>query len=83
MSEFLNSISGPLDKKACVYFFVLTVLFFFILVFVFVAEVFVILKDFKNLTRSNFIGGIVMLINIFILYFVNRLLYTMCNKSLD
>lgn len=80
--DFLNYISGPLDKNACIYFFVLTVLFFVVLVFAFVSELIILIKDYKKLTRENFIGGIFMLFNIYLAYFVNRLLYTMCNKSL-
>ena len=82
MSDFLSSVSGPLDKQACVYFFALTMFFFVILVITFFAEMFVIFTNFKNLTRANIVGGIFMLFNIFIAYFANRLLYTMCNKSL-
>ena len=82
MSDFINSISGPLDKQACVYFFFWTILFFVILIVAFVAELFVLFRDFKHLSRVNILGGILMLFNIFLAYFINRLLYTMCNKSL-
>ena len=82
MSDFINSVSGPLDKQACVYFFFWTMLFFVILIFAFLAEMFVLFRDFKHLTRGNIIGGLLLLFNIFLAYFVNRLLYTMCNKAL-
>lgn len=82
MAELLNSITGPLDKRACLYFFVTTMFFFVILVITFLAEMFVLVRDFKSLTRTNIIAGIFMLFNIFMAYFINRLLYTMCNKSL-
>ena len=82
MADFLSSVSGPLDKNACVYFFAWTMFFFVILVIAFIAEIFVLFRDFKSLSRMNIIGGIFMLFNIFLAYFVNRLLYTMCNKSL-
>jgi hypothetical protein len=79
--EFAD-IYGPLDKKACIYFSVLTIFFFVILVVAFIAQMFVLLKDFKHLTIFNIVGGIFMLFNIFIAYFVNRLLYNMCIRSL-
>jgi len=82
MSDFINSISGPLDKQSCIYFFAWTMLFFVILIFAFIAEMFILFRDFKHLTRMNIISGMLMLFNIFLAYFVNRLLYTMCNKSL-
>ena len=78
----LSFIYGPLDKNSCVYFLILTVLFFITLVFVFFGEVFFLIKNRKNITFSNISRGILILFNIFIAYFVNRLFYTMCNKSL-
>ena len=77
-----SSIYGPLDKQACVYFMFLTVVFFIILVLTLLSEVFFLIKNYKNITRGNIVTGILMLINIFIVYFVNRLLYNMCVKSL-
>jgi uncharacterized membrane protein YbhN (UPF0104 family) len=82
MSDFITSVTGPLDKQACIYFFAWTMLFFVILVVTFIAEIFILFKDFKHLTRQNVISGILILFNVFLAYFVNRLLYTMCNKSL-
>jgi len=81
MADF-SAVYGPLDKSSCVYFFAWTMFFFILLVIAFFAELYVLLTDFKRLTRGNIIGGIVMFFNIFLAYFVNRLLYTMCNKSL-
>jgi len=83
MSDFINKISGSLDKNACNYFFFLTIFFFIILVVSFIAEIFILLRNFKHVTFSNIFHGIFMLFNIFVAYFVNRLLYTMCTKSLD
>jgi hypothetical protein len=77
-----SSIYAPLDKEACLYFMFLTVVFFIILVFTLLSEVFFLIKNYKNITRGNIVTGILTLINIFIVYFVNRLLYNMCIKSL-
>ena len=82
MSDFINFISGPLDKQSCLYFFACTMLFFIILVLAFFAEIFIVFKNFKNINRMHIINAILMLFNIFVAYFVNRLLYTMCTKSL-
>jgi len=82
MADFITSVTGPLDKQACIYFFAMTMLFFVILVVTFVAEMFILFKNFNHITRMNIISGLLILFNIFIAYFVNRLLYTMCNKSL-
>jgi hypothetical protein len=77
-----SSIYGPLDKQACVYFMFLTVVFFIILVLTLLSEVFFLIKNYKNIKRENIVTGILMLINIFVVYFVNRLLYNMCVNSL-
>jgi hypothetical protein len=34
------------------------------------------------LTFSNITGGVYMMFTLFMAYFVNRLMYTICNKSL-
>ena len=76
------SIYGPLDKQACVYFSAVAIFFFILLVFGLIAELFYLLKNYKKLDTRHFINGIVVLFNIFIAYFVNRLLYNMCSRSL-
>ena len=81
MADF-SSIYGPLDKKACIYFSALTIVFFVILVIALISELYILVTNYKSLTRSSIITGIVMLFNIFLAYFVNRLLYNMCNRSL-
>jgi hypothetical protein len=83
MSNLLSLITGPLDKKACVYFFIATIFFFVVLVIVFCANIFVLIKNRKSLSFSNIAGAIYMIFMLFIAYFVNRLMYTMCNKSFE
>jgi hypothetical protein len=41
-----------------------------------------IIKRYKELDFRVFTSGVLLLFNSFIAYFVNRLLYTMCTKSL-
>ena len=82
MTEFMTKYFGPLDKSSCIYFLFLTMLFFAILIFTIIAEIIFVFKNFKNLNFRVVSSGIMLLFNIFIAYFVNRLLYTMCSKSL-
>ena len=82
MSNILSMIYGPLDKGSCVYFLVLTVFFFVSLVLGLIGHLIFIIRERKQLKFSNIVGGLYMLFNIFIAYFMNRLLYTICNKSL-
>ena len=78
----MNKFFGPLNKEYCSYFLILSMFFFAILVVAFFMDLFWIYKNFKSFNIRMFTGGVLMLINIFIVYFVNRLLYTMCSKSL-
>jgi uncharacterized membrane protein len=81
--NFLDRVAGPLDKNSCTYFLITTLLFFFILILTLVGEVVYTLLNFKKINKNNFIQGVLILFNIFLAYFVNRLLLTMCRKSLD
>jgi hypothetical protein len=82
MSDFMQTYFGPLDKQSCVYFLFLAMIFFAILIFTIIAEALFIIKRYKELDFRVFTSGVLLLFNSFIAYFVNRLLYTMCTKSL-
>jgi len=82
MSDILSTYFGPLDKQSCVYFLLLTMIFFAILIFTIIGEIMFLIRDFKELNFRVFTSGVLLLFNSFIAYFVNRLLYTMCSKSL-
>ena len=82
MSDLMTLIYGPLDKSACIYFLIISVLFFISLVLLLGTEIIYIVKNFGKLNFRTVSSGIIILFNIFIAYFVNRLLYTMCNRSL-
>ena len=82
MLEIFAPFFAPLTKDSCIYFLILSIFFFVILVFTLFADLFFIIKNFKVLNIRFFQGGILILFNVFIAYFVNRLLYTMCARSL-
>ena len=46
MSNFMNTFFGPLDKGACVYFFIISVLFFISLIVILGTEILYIIKNF-------------------------------------
>jgi hypothetical protein len=82
MSDLFSNYFGPLDKSSCVYFLLISGIFFVLLVIAIVADVYWIVKNYKQFNLRILTGGVAMLFNLFLAYFVNRLLYTMCNKSL-
>lgn len=82
MSNFMSTYFGPLDKDSCVYFLIMTMIFFVGLVIIFFNEVYFVIRNFNKLNSRIVTSGILVLFNIFLAYFINRLLYTMCIKSL-
>ena len=82
MANFFTNFFSPLDKSACVYFLIISVMFFIVLLLVLGSELIFVFKNFNRLNFRIFSNGLLILFNIFVAYFVNRLLYTMCYKSL-
>jgi hypothetical protein len=78
----MSNYFGPLDKNSCVYFLVISLIFFILLVIAIFTQLFWVFNNYKQLNFKILTGGLVMVFNIFLAYFVNRLLYTMCTKSL-
>ena len=76
------SIYGPLDKQSCIYFFVLTILFFITFIIIIISGLIFSIKNYKNINKIYIFRGILLLFNAFMAYFVNRLLYNMCIRSL-
>lgn len=72
----------PLDKKYCIYFYYLSVISYFLFIFIIIGLVFKIFFHSKKTDSYIFINSISMLISTFLTYFVNRLMYSMCVKSL-
>lgn len=83
MSSFVSKYFGPLNKNSCVYFLIISGIFFVLLIVAIFTQLLWVIKNYKQLNLKIFSGAVVMLFNIFLAYFVNRLLYTMCTKSLD
>ena len=78
----MTTYFGPLDKQSCIYFLFLSMIFFAILIFTIISEALFLIRRYKELDFRVFTSGVLLLFNVFIAYFVNRLLYTMCSKSL-
>jgi hypothetical protein len=77
----MNTLFGPLGKEWCLY-------YFFVLVFVFLAYLFVILGclmhvfNLKKITFSSVFMALLPIVTYAILYFQSRLIYSMCVGSL-
>ena len=82
MSEFLSQFFGPLNEGSCVYFLTISIIFFVGLIIVVLNEIYFIVTNFRRINLRMLSSGIIIMFNIFLAYFVNRLLYSMCTKSL-
>ncbi len=82
MSNLMSMFFGPLDKSSCVYFLIICGIFFISLVMVLASELMFMVMHFNKLNFRVISNGVLILFNVFLAYFVNRLLYTMCTKSL-
>lgn len=82
MDSLMSNYFGPLDKGACVYFLIISVIFFIALILVSISEILFLIQNFKRVNFRMVMNGVIILFNIFLAYFVNRLLNTMCTRSL-
>ena len=78
----MSTYFGPLGPNACIYFMILTVISFILLVIALISDVFYIFKHYKTIKTTDITQGILIICNLLLAYFVNRLMYSMCSKSL-
>jgi hypothetical protein len=81
MNDLMNYFFGPLPKEYCLYYYFLAVISAVIFILTFLSFVILVIKS-KKIKAGMWLGMFNTLLSIFIGYFVSRLLYTMCVKSL-
>ena len=82
MDNFMNEYFGPLGKEYCTYFYVLSIIFgvTFVLSAISIAS-FIVLHH-KKVDAMFIVNSFFILFNSFLAYLVNRIMNTMCVKSL-
>ena len=80
MSDFMNTLFGPLNGEYCLYFYYLSILSFFLLAMAIIGGLVTGLQKGKGLYFYISILGAS--VAYFISYFVNRLMYSVCTKAL-
>ena len=81
MSDFSlnNYLFGPLDIEFCLYFYILSIInFIFVLMFIGYLAYSLISINRKTINFSLIFNG---MLGCIVLYFQNRLLFSMCSKS--
>jgi len=82
MNNFMDKYFGPLPREYCVYFYALSIFFGFVFIVSLGSFLAVLVFNFKKMNAMVIVNGIMVLINAFLAYLVNRLLHTMCVKSI-
>jgi len=77
----MTNLFGPLDEKYCTYFLVFSAVCLVIFVLMFLTEVRYILLNYNKLNFRVLFSGVLILFNVFLAYFTNRLFYMMCLKT--
>ena len=80
--DLSDSLFGPLSKDYCFYFYYFAVAGFIIMIMFIILSLVFIVRFYKKLNANIIMNLVAMIINSFLLYFSNRLLFTICMKSL-
>ena len=82
MNSFMDKYFGPLPREYCIYFYFLSVVFGFIFVFSVISIGYFIIMHHKKVNTVFISNSLLILTNTFLAYISNRLLHTMCIKSI-
>ena len=78
----MNNYFGPLPREYCVYFYFLSIIFGIIFVFSAISIAYFMIMHFKKVNAMFISNSFLVLTNTFLAYIANRLLHTMCVKSI-
>ena len=78
----MNNYFCPLPREYCVYFYFLSIMFGIIFVFSAISIAYFMIMNFKKVNVMFISNSFLVLFNTFLAYIANRLLHTMCVKSI-
>uniref|UniRef100_A0A6C0IRJ9 G-protein coupled receptors family 1 profile domain-containing protein n=1 Tax=viral metagenome TaxID=1070528 RepID=A0A6C0IRJ9_9ZZZZ len=78
----MDKYFGPLPREYCVYFYALSIFFGFVFVVSLLSFLAVTIVHYKKMNMLTIMNTSMLLVNTFLAYLVNRLLHTMCVKSI-
>ena len=82
MGDFMNNYFGPLSNDSCLYFYIVSVFCGFSFVLVLISTILYVIMNFNKVNRVYLSNAIMGSGNLFLAYFVNRLLHTMCVRTM-
>lgn len=81
-NQFLEKYFGPLPREYCVYFYALSVMFGLMFMTSLLSIVYFMATNMKKVNTMFIVNSAFVLLNTFLGYFINRLLNTMCVRSI-
>ena len=81
MNDLMNYFFGPLPREYCLYYYFLSVITAIVFAITLLSFVFAVFKA-KKVKFGMLMSMFSTLLSLFVGYFVSRLLYTMCSRSL-
>ncbi len=82
MNSFMNTYFGPLPREYCVYFYALSIIFGLMFAMSAISIAYFMVMHYKKVNAMFISNSILVLINTYLAYIANRLLHTMCVKSI-
>ena len=82
MASFMNTYFGPLGEEYCIYFYALSIFFGITFALSLFSVIYYMAFNFSKLNMMFVANTFFLLLNSFLAYLSNRLLHTMCMKSL-
>ena len=80
--NYFKDLFTPLDKKYCNYFYYMSVITYCFFIFMIILLLWSLMFHSKKIDMYSGLNFISLIINTFLTYFVNRLMYSMCVESL-
>lgn len=72
-----------ISKKYCFYFYILSIITAFLFVSTVITGLIAFIQNYKKINIALVLNWFILIANLFVAYFVNRLLYSMCANSLQ
>jgi len=82
MANFMDQYFGPLPREYCVYFYALSIVFGIMFVMSVVSIAYFMITHIKKVNTMFIVNSVFILLNSLLAYLANRLLHTMCVKSI-
>lgn len=82
MDNFMNDYFGPLGQEYCMYFYVLSIIAGVTFALSVVSVVSYGVMHYNKINSMFVVNSVLVLFNTFLAYIANRLLHTMCVKSI-